>query len=644
MEDYQTAFRKTLEANGLIPGEIIPDGEIRRCGDIEKPRGSCGWYVLFADPFAGAFGNWRSGLKEKWSSNGRKMTPEQQEILNRKIERERKAREKEEAQKHAEAAREAQGYLALLENATDNNPYLKRKGVKAVPGLKADGDLLLVPVFGEHQQVMSYQRVPEKGKKKFLTGGKTKGGYFLIEGVDDRTICIAEGIATGLSIHEENACKVYCAFSAGNLEPVAKMVREEYPEHEIIICADDDSETEKRTGENRGLKEATKAAKAVNGKVATPGQPGDFNDLHHLKEGLEAVRRRLEAAEASPRLSESTDREQASNFISAETLLATEYKESTPVIGSGIMPDGSHIIISGEAGVGKSLLRSELALHLVMGWDWLGFPVPEPRRVAIFQFENTESMEAKRLKTMREGMSISELPEGSLSFIERGNRLDLTKRKDRNRLEELVLESGAEVIIYDCLANLHSSDENDNMAMRTVLDTLSEVNAKLGTSCILIHHFGKPTEGRENRYRTRGAQSIVDWAVTAAGFFAKPHENRTLRILEFFKVRDGVRPNPITLERDESFLLTPADEDTLCPPRRVKEILESLGGQVDKQMELKKAIMEETGCSPRSAVDYIHKAVEQGVIQEKANGNGRAKSYRLPIVAQPQPVQSRGAA
>jgi hypothetical protein len=48
---------------------------------------------------------------------------------------------------------------------------------------------------------------------------------------------------------------------------------------------------------NAGIKYATRAAQAVNADLATPGQPGDFNDLH-LAQGLEAVRHRI--AEARP--------------------------------------------------------------------------------------------------------------------------------------------------------------------------------------------------------------------------------------------------------------------------------------------------------------------------------------------------------
>ena len=70
------------------------------------------------------------------------------------------------------------------------------------------------------------------------------------------------------------------------------------------------------------------------------------------------------------------------------------------------------------------------------------------------------------------------------------------------------------------------------------------------------------------------------------------------------------------------------DEDTLCPPAKVREILDSIGGEVDKQSQLVEAIMNEVDCSPRSAQTFIYRAVEMKAIIEKSTGiRGHAKGY-----------------
>ena len=110
-------------------------------------------------------------------------------------------------------------------------------------------------------------------------------------------LCIAEGFATGATIHAATGLPVAVAFDAGNLEAVAVAMRQKLPDMPIIVCADDDL-----TASNPGLTKARAAALAVDGKLAIPNfgvdRPKgatDFNDLvTHC--GAEAVKRAIEGA------------------------------------------------------------------------------------------------------------------------------------------------------------------------------------------------------------------------------------------------------------------------------------------------------------------------------------------------------------
>jgi hypothetical protein len=216
-------------------------------------------------------------------------------------------------------------------------------------------------------------------------------------------------------------------------------------------------------------------------------------------------------------------------------------------------------------------------------------------------------------------------------YAKRNWRPDLTLKGDRKKLLERVKETEAEVIFYDCLSNMHSSDENKNSKLREIVDILSDINAELGTSCILIHHFGKGDmlNPRRSIDRIRGAVSLVDWSMTAITFLARSHRSRILRQIEFVKIRDGAPIKPLLVERDENFLLGLTYEDSLCPPSDIKKILEDLGGRADNQKELMSAVMADAGCSDRSAKKFIRRAVEMKVIKEINRGNGRAKSYKV---------------
>lgn len=380
-----------------------------------------------------------------------------------------------------------------------------------------------------------------------------------------------------------------------------------------------------------GRKHAGDIAQSLHGKAQVfilelPGLPEKGDIADYLKQhGPDKT------AEDLARLAEQAKPwRPARPFFSARDLLNTSFERQKPIIGRGILPHGGHMLIAGETGVGKSLLRSELALHLVAGWSWLGFDVSSAKRVAVFQYENPESTEQTRLRRMCQGLGLNlhALPENALIFADRRKRVNLSLKGDRARLLEMVKECEAEVIFYDCLSNLWAGDENKNMQLREIVDVLSDVNAEAGTACILIHHFNKGgPDVRRSIERIRGASSLVDWAMTAIAFTVRPHENKVLRQVEFVKVRDGATPKPLLVERDENFLLALSDEDSLCPPERVKELLQALGGQVDKGRPLLEAIQGEAGCSDRTARKLLARAVEMREVAAIEQGNGKPKRY-----------------
>lgn len=153
---------------------------------------------------------------------------------------------------------------------TDHH-YLKRKGIqphgaKVYHGSLTIGDMdcngaLMIPMMLSGA-VSSLQFINSDGQKRFLSGGE-KGGYLIGKIEAGAPICIAEGFATGASIHEATGYPVLIAFDAGNLLKIAEEVRTTYPEARIVLCADDD---ELGTGQRK----ATEAAQAVGGLLAIP--------------------------------------------------------------------------------------------------------------------------------------------------------------------------------------------------------------------------------------------------------------------------------------------------------------------------------------------------------------------------------------
>ena len=206
----------------------------------------------------------------------------------------------------------------------ESHAYLERKGVKS-HGLRygrfdvtridpntgevtvVSQQALLMPIMDRSRKIWTLQAFSAKpdGRKSLLKNGRKSGNFFVIGSkphmVEGRPVFIlAEGYATGASVHEAIGHQVLVCVDAGNLQPVAKAVLVDSPNAMIVFAADNDVGTEG----NPGLTQARKASAAVGGFVAFPPWPervqdstgeeqavvglSDFNDWHQ-KFGLASV-------------------------------------------------------------------------------------------------------------------------------------------------------------------------------------------------------------------------------------------------------------------------------------------------------------------------------------------------------------------
>lgn len=264
-------LREAMNEAGLpFQGEIITDGILHRFyveGDKSQSRN--GWYILFEDETfsgAGAFGCWKRGITGRWSNTQeRLMSSEEKNRYRKRMVEVRRQREEEKERLQAECRILSSLLWEQAPPATDSNAYLALKGVHASGAREINGTLL-IPVRDAAGDLHGLQFISPDGTKKFKTGTAKTGHYFAIGRVRDNTILICEGYATGATLHEATNHAVAVAFDAGNLKPVALTIQRKYPDYRLIICADNDTQTEG----NPGLTRATEAARVVNGLLAVP--------------------------------------------------------------------------------------------------------------------------------------------------------------------------------------------------------------------------------------------------------------------------------------------------------------------------------------------------------------------------------------
>lgn len=165
---------------------------------------------------------------------------------------------------------------------------------------------LMIPQFNEQGELRSFETIGYQGAKYALKGGEKNGlSVTLGQAKNGEPIIIAEGYATGATLHEQTGRTVVVAFGKGGLLNVAQQLREHYPDSKIYIGADNDHaktlEINPNTGkphENVGLVDAQKVAEAVpNTHVLAPqfntGDKGkDWNDVF-IDKGYDEFKRQL---------------------------------------------------------------------------------------------------------------------------------------------------------------------------------------------------------------------------------------------------------------------------------------------------------------------------------------------------------------
>ena len=157
---------------------------------------------------------------------------------------------------YAAAAKTANAYVAAAKGDPSKHPYVIRKGITPSKLICARGELLIVPVIqtitdGKGGPIVSYQSIDADGGKLFMPGGRMADSFHPIAGADKKRALICEGYATGAALAAASGHSVFCAMSASNIAGVAATIAAAYPDRELVICADNDHHTAKKTGKEK---------------------------------------------------------------------------------------------------------------------------------------------------------------------------------------------------------------------------------------------------------------------------------------------------------------------------------------------------------------------------------------------------------
>ncbi len=499
MNNHVNTFLDVLEQHGLIPGEIIADGNLHRCPTESKPGKRNGAYIAHMDkPATLWWCNWETDdqdtfcIEEKQTLSLSELSAwqERQQSIRRQ-------REEECARRHAEASQMARHELAIGMICQPNHPYLRRKGITAHKDIRQSKDgALLIPVLDEFGQLQSLQRIYPDGTKRFILGGKTAGGQYIFQGHSDKPIAICEGFATGSSINMATGWTVYVAFSANNLPAIAKIVRKRFPERPVIICGDND---------DPGRKKGEEAAQAVNCQLTLPifqnGTGTDFNDLHTI-EGLESVRSQLDKALARQHGLVAMD---MSDFLSMKI-------PDRGYLLSPILPVQGIGILYAPRGVGKTFAALSVAVAVASGGEVFNWRAPMPKKTLYVDGEMPDTSMQTRLSSIIGGMAAPPQALKNLSLITPDLQPcampDLSTTSGQAMLEPLL--KGVDMVVLDNIATLcRTGKENESQSWQAMQAWLLELRRR-GMTVLLIHHAGKSGDQRG----TSAKEDIMDTVIS----------------------------------------------------------------------------------------------------------------------------------
>ncbi len=284
--------------------------------------------------------------------------------------------------------------------------------------------------------------------------------------------------------------------------------------------------------------------------------------------------------------------------------------EFPPPIIDGLLDHLDSLLLTGAAGLCKSLVALCIALAVPAGKMLFNqFPVPRARTVLFLQSENTLRATKQRLAAL---LKTYEGKPGYPAYEEALDRIattmidgsdcrlsgDFANPGFYGQVREMIELVGAELLILDPLISYHFMNENDNVGMRFVLDTLTKLMTETGCSVLVVHHHGKGDHSGVNQ--SRGASAITDWSRAVLTLTRQGPKNRHLVQAENTKSGNFAKAKTFMLEVDGTRVV-PVEPEVVCPPSQVIEVLRDMGGKADSKNELSEKLMEACEISRRTA-------------------------------------------
>lgn len=318
--------------------------------------------------------------------------------------------------------------------------------------------------------------------------------------------------------------------------------------------------------------------------------------------------------------------------LDAVTFISQELERKESVIEGGILPQNSIAIVGGISKQGKSIFVLNMGIQMATAKPFLQFNIPEPQKVIYLQAEISEQSMQNRLRKML--MSIDYDIDPKMLFIVNQKGLKITNPRDLRLIDELIKRHQANVLILDPLYKFNTGDENKVNDMTRFFDNLDRLITDNNISIVVVHHFGKPQEGRLGATQFRGSSAITDYADSYLMLRRKSGDESRNYMKLSFELRNEREPETMILYRNPETLwyeIIGIESNRTVTINDVVNILTELGGYVLKRDTLIEGLQEKFEISKRTLNNAILEAEERkAILSIQGKGKGKPKAYYLP--------------
>ena len=274
------------------------------------------------------------------------------------------------------------------------------------------------------------------------------------------------------------------------------------------------------------------------------------------------------------------------------------------------------------SGVGKTTLTMQMCLSAVSGKPYSSFNPTAKHKVWMWNQEDDENELNRRLAAAMQSDNITFPDIGDRLHLNSGvsRRLTLAYRNDAGQIKrtrfadkviEHIRENDIDLFVADPIVEFHQANENDNVEMASVGDTLRRIATQTNCAVLLVAHDRKPDQAGSdghvgNQHAMRGASSVqgITRAILTL-YGASEKDLKELRVppteMNRFVRLDGAKNNLALVSGEASWFrrtgetLPNGDEvGVLAPVGGPVSVREEFGIEEDAEMEVRTDQIAET--------------------------------------------------